>query len=493
MASEPSAPLAEMVAQWKELEGSEAKRFLDETVFPLVIAKVVPEERARHGLEGNDVRYPFMILTLGMSPQPLVLSLLIWRPRKVLLLVTAESRRFVEWVRRHTQRDLAWENVDVREVGDGDPARLYQEIMDAYERWGRPAMGAIDITGGKKGMGAAAAQASTILGFDVLYVDYARYLPDKRLPEPGTEYLTVLPNPLSVMGEIELGQAVALADSYEYGGAADILEALANRVPGASSLYYEVLGLICRAYQAWDALDLAPAGREMAEARRKLRQHGGSGGVRQLSILAAKDILLARQEEAIRILREGLPAKPVPLPLERLTDRKFLLALLGTLYHMALRREAVGRLDMAGLLWYRLLEMMEQARLAELGLDTSRPDYEGLAARIGITGEETLARFNEFSSMLNRPDTTDLPDQISLVAGYVLLSATGHPFCRDLRRLNDLVRSRNYGIYAHGYSFTGERNYQAFKSLALEIWEVFMNEAGIGKESSESLAFISLR
>ena len=492
MILEPAASLDERVAKWKELEGPEAKKFLDETVFPLVMAKVVPEERARHGLGGNEDRYPFMILTLGMSPQPLVLSLLVWRPRKVLLLVTAESRRFVEWVRRHTEPDLAWEGVDVREVGDGDPARLYQEIMEAYERWGRPGRGAIDITGGKKGMVAAAAQTSTILGFDVLYVD-ARYLPDKRLPEPGTEYLTVLPNPLSVMGEIELSQAVALADNYEYRGAADILEGLANRVPGTASLYYEVLGLICRAYQAWDALDLASAGRQMAEARRKLRQHGREGGVRQLAALAAKDPVLARQEEAIRILQERLPAKPVSLPLDHLTDPGFLTALLGTLHHMALRREAVGRLDMAGLLWYRLLETMEQARLAQLGLDTSRPDYDALAGATGMTREEIQARFNELSGRLNRSATTGLPEQVSLVAGYVLLAATGRPLCRDLSRLNDLVRLRNYSIYAHGYSFTGERNYQAFKSLAMEMWESFAGEAGIGKEDLEGLAFLSLR
>jgi len=475
------------------LEGREAKEFLDEIVFPAEAAKVVREERARYGLEGKDTPYPHMILTLGMSPQPLVLSLLIWRPRKVLLLVTAQSRSYVEWVRRHTEKELAWENVDVREVGDGDPARLYQEIMDAYERWGRPAHGAIDITGGKKGMGAAAAQAATIIGFAVLYVDYARYLPDKRLPEPGTEYLTVLPNPLLVMGDIEVSQAVALTENHEYRGAADILEGLANRVPGAVSLYYEVLALICRAYQAWDALDLASAGPEMGRARGKLRQHGREGGVRQLTALAAKDHLLARQEEAILVLQKNLPAEAVPLPLDRLTDPAVVKALLGTLYHMALRREAVGRLDMAGLLWYRLLEVMEQARLAQMGLDTSRPDYEVLAERIGVGRGELLERYSKLSAKLNRSGVTGLPDQISLVSGYVLLAAAGKGLCRDLNRLSDLVHLRNYSIYAHGYSFTGERNYRAFKKLAEEIRDVFMEEAGMDKKELDELAFISLR
>lgn len=46
-----------------------------------------------------------------------------------------------------------------------------------------------------------------------------------------------------------------------------------------------------------------------------------------------------------------------------------MLALLGSLYANALRREAQGRYDVAALLLYRCLELMSQRRLAGLGID----------------------------------------------------------------------------------------------------------------------------
>ena len=48
------------------------------------------------------------------------------------------------------------------------------------------------------------------------------------------------------------------------------------------------------------------------------------------------------------------------------------------LYHNALRREAQGKHDTACLILYRLLEWIEQHRLAGYKIDTRNPDYSGI-------------------------------------------------------------------------------------------------------------------
>lgn len=47
-----------------------------------------------------------------------------------------------------------------------------------------------------------------------------------------------------------------------------------------------------------------------------------------------------------------------------------------TMYENALRREKEEKYDMATLLFYRLLEMIEQRRLMNYDIFISRPEYE---------------------------------------------------------------------------------------------------------------------
>ena len=60
----------------------------------------------------------------------------------------------------------------------------------------------IDITGGKKSMVASAAIFGRDYNCNILYVDYDKYLPDLRRPEPGTERLTWVYRPTKDLPEI---------------------------------------------------------------------------------------------------------------------------------------------------------------------------------------------------------------------------------------------------------------------------------------------------
>ncbi len=481
------ADLEALIAQWMALPPQQAQGFYEEQVFPAVLREVVPRERQRWGLTEGTPGYETMVLTLGTSPEPLIISLSVWRPERVLLLATAESRSLVDRV--CAQTGLSWGQVDLREVDRTDPGPLYREIKDAYHRWGRPQRGAADITGGTKVMVAGAAMAASTLGFDVVYVGWGRYLSEQRRPYPGTEQVFRVSNPLVELGDLDFQTARAMADRRDYGGASGVLERLAGKAPGEASLVYRLWGALCRTYEAWDLLDLEAARRFAEEVRRLLDQHGR---LAQLEPLRGQEAFLAAQAEALDLLAQRLPRKAAALPVQDLTDPQLMSAVLSTIYHAALRREGSGRRDMAALLWYRLLEMLEQSRLAQLGLDTAVPDWEAFGQRVGRSEEELLAGLNEVRGRFKHRLLEELPSPVALVDGYELLAAVEEePLCVELGRLVHQVQRRNLSIYAHGYAFVSEQDLQDFRKLGEEILERFFRTTGWDRAAWDGLAFLT--
>lgn len=169
-------------------------------------------------------------------------------------------------------------------------------------------------------------------------------------------------------------------------------------------------------------------------------------------------------------------------------------ALMGTLYCNALRREQQNRLDMAALLLYRLLELVEQAALAVYGLDTAAPDYSKLS---GVQPDELSVRIAELHAKVykERHIPAGLPAPISLVDGYMILVALEDPLAHDLdwNRLRGLVEQRNYGIFAHGFDFIKENSYLEFKKLVREVTNRYLKRFNTTLEEMEKvLQFVSI-
>ena len=61
-----------------------------------------------------------------------------------------------------------------------------------------------------------------------------------------------------------------------------------------------------------------------------------------------------------------------------LKSKDLITALMFTMYQNGITRELQEKYDMATLLFYRLLEMIEQRRLAHYNLNVSRMDYENI-------------------------------------------------------------------------------------------------------------------
>lgn len=145
---------------------------------------------------------------------------------------------------------------------------------------------------------------------------------------------------------------------------------------------------------------------------------------------------------------------------------------------------------MATLLLYRLLEMIEQRRLAVYGLYVSRMDYKNIRynfeQRPDLEGQSPEDCFSQLKNDINdikkalygRVGNGYLPEQVSLLEGFVILQALGDPISRmengrhvdKLKRIRSMVYLRNNSIFAHGLGPVGKTNFEKFKKFAEEIF-----------------------
>ncbi|MGB4482884.1 MAG: TIGR02710 family CRISPR-associated CARF protein [bacterium] len=465
-----------------EEEAAEAARYYREEVFPLTCRLCV--ERERKKMAGKQIYG--LILTVGTSPEPLILSLLACQPQKALFLYTEDTERYLDDIINYVQ--LSPSRWDKRLVQKSDPRTIYQVVKEIWEQWGRRSDIAVDITGGTKSMTGGLALVGAFLGFELLYVDNERYLKEQRRPYPGTECLKVLPNPYTVFGALKEKNALELLRRQEFHGAGQILTELVEKVPDPRRFQY--LLALARAYEAWDGLNLKEACDQLGRAAAIAEKlHWGEA--------TDETIFLREQQKRVGHLAELLPAKPRESTLPLLQDREAVETLVFTLYHNARRRAAQGKWDAASFFLYRLLEIMEQRRLALYGIDTARPDYSLLP------GEGLLDKFNAVRQQIKFPRLEELPSPIALTDGYFLLEALADPLRLSAvptgkgvgihwGRFCSQIENRNYSILAHGFIFVSEEQYLNFKEMVEQILDLFCTVEGIdGEEAREKTWFLT--
>lgn len=92
-----------------------------------------------------------------------------------------------------------------------------------------------------------------------------------------------------------------------------------------------------------------------------------------------------------------------------------------------------------------------------------------------------------------------LPDQVSLLEGFILLYALGDPIVADkeghgidkLKRIRSMVFLRNNSIFAHGLGPVGINDFKKFQNFVLQMFERFCAIEKINyKEYQENMAWI---
>lgn len=490
--------LEEKLARLKELEeearkiidGAERERFYEEKILPL------SREVFLEKYQGETFEY--LILSVGESIEPIVLSISLLKPSHVLFICTDRSISNIERIKKF----IDYENMEFETVivGKNNPVQVYMGIKDWYFKRKNPENCAIDGTGGTKVMAMGCALAASILNLKVFYVnnEYDKYT---RKPIAGSEELIEVKNPYSVLGDLERNTAFKYFNSYNYQSAAQIFEKLRKSGIPEDSL----MEGMSKGYALWESLEFDEAAEYLETAYQILSKNldrgiddGTGWGEKELNILKSqikwvKGFSQVYKEKTIgkdsgEIFLESDCAEPMML----------------FLYENGMRRSYEKRYETASLLMYRVIEMIEQLQLYKnYKLVTANPDYSKLPVNEEILINEVNSIYKKVLEKDYKP--VELKTEIPLFDGYVLLAALndvlfdaypakGKITKTDiLKKIRKRLLSRNNCILAHGFRRISEDDFMKIKEVADELLTAYFNGRPEFASLKETARFLTIK
>lgn len=476
-------------AEWKALaRQTEAQRLVAEEYYEKNLMGLIAESYIERNsdLVVEEVRY--LVMSVGTSYEPLVLNIKLLNPEKILFLYTEKSAGILDKIVDFCE--LSTTEYEKSLVNEVNPIDIYREIKKCYLDWKKPDKMYIDFTGGTKAMSAAAALAGALIDVQLIYAGTNDYLPDFRKPNPGSEQLFYIDNPLAIFGDLEIEKALVLFDRYNFAGAQEKLEVLKEDIPDPNlRTQLNFVYLLAKAYEAWDSLDFEEAYKYMCRLNKELfrdRMHKEFMLMNERSRLSKQEEILALLNEIPGLIKERRNA-------EILKDKDVIHALMFTMFQNAEIREYQEKYDMATLLFYRLLEMIEQCRLSQYNLFVSKMDYMAMRPDVRIAPEYTGTTKenvdtlkgnvgNIRAALFGGKGDSYLQEQVSLLDGFVILLALKDPIIYDgterggiilLKKIRTMVYLRNNSIFAHGLGPVGYDEYKRFSLFVTELFKGF--------------------
>ena len=482
--------LKAMTNEWMQLERKALKqRQIAEQFYDNNLMKLIEEDFIRRNQDKVLEEIEYMVVSVGTSYEPIVLNIRLLRPTKLLFLYTDRSESTLNKIIAYCE--LQPTDYEKRIVNAVEPLEIYREVKRAYILWNKPSRMYIDITGGTKTMSATAAMAGALIDVQLIYVASDDYLVDFRKPNPGSEHICYIDNPLAVFGDLEVDKAFTLFGKYNFVGAAEKLACLKECIP-EPDLRQELnfVFLLSKAYEKWDGLDFVPAYEAISKLQKELerdwRLHPEFLMMDMLPNIKRQTELLAHLKEIPKLISDK---KQMTI----LRDESLMIPLMFTMYQNAMTREYQEKYDMATLLLYRLLEMIEQRRLAHYNLWVSNMEYlkmkVNLRQRPELQGKEKQECFEWLREEVTRIKAelfrtnrnSYLPDQVSLLEGFIILEALGDPINKvvndnsihTLKQIRSKVQLRNNSIFAHGLGPVTQEDYVKFRDFVLKIFQSF--------------------
>ncbi len=170
-------------------------------------------------------------------------------------------------------------------------------------------------------------------------------------------------------------------------------------------------------------------------------------------------------------------------------------------------RESQQKYDMATLLTYRLLEMIEQRRLAKYNLFVSNMKYEEIhphrqrnALMVGMSGKDRMewlrVEVYRIRQELFKGHISEyLPNPVSLLDGFIILAALSDPIFENnpknritvLKQMRSKVYLRNNSIFAHGLGPVPKGDYARFRDFIGKIFERFCSVEKVDIEKMDKV------
>ena len=476
--------------EWMNLERTTFKqRAVAEEFYEKQLMKLITKEFVKNNKSKVAVPVKEMIFSVGTSYEPLVLSLNLFKPERVLFLYTDKSLPYLEKVIKMCR--LSMSCFVRKRVDENNPLDIYQEVKNIYLEWGKPRQIYVDFTGGTKAMSVAAAMASAMVDIQLVYIGSDKYMVDFRKPEPGSEFVQFISNPYEVFGDLEIEKALELVKEYNYAGACEKLVELIDKVPDPLvRQQLELIYFMVHAYEFWDDLKFEEALRQMKYLHKNLLRDSKRN--QRLVLLDFMDSI----ESQLLCLEKLTEMKTILKDkgnFEVLQSKEHIVPLMFTMYSNACVREKQAKYDMATLLWYRLLEMISQRRLALYNINVSQADYsnikmnrEKLPHYGTMDSRQQLEQYKqevyEFKVRLfGRQSSAYLPEQISLLEGFVqlcvlkdelMIQESVRPL-DQVKRIRYMVSLRNHSIFAHGLVPVEVEEYTKFKNFVTSLFRHF--------------------
>jgi len=399
-----------------------------------------------HGSKLERPCFKALISVLGFSWQPVALMAAWAKPQYLLLIGTPES--VTAKVGSETVTDaisrisgIAKDRFEFCQIDDFDEAAIYLKSRDFISKHNiRPHEIAVDPTGGKKSMSASVALAGFLSGAWIVYVDYAEYLADGRIPLAGTEFPRLLRNPLEVFGVLDFEKIREAFRRGNYEEASNLSDSLADRLYEPREA--EALGLMAKAYGAWHRFRIDEAVPALGKLAAHIERFAREGKWQWASEAITK---IRLQIPTVRNLSEvsvALKGGSKPESVEA--------AIPIILNHIASAERNVthAQISSAILLVYASLERYIDLCLWVLyGLIDEKPDYSKVSLNMDKFHEVGRRFFGK-----KYQKKKDLPSPISLSSGVQLLAALRPDLVNErfFGRIQGLMNERNKCEFEHG-------------------------------------------
>lgn len=483
--------LEEKTNEWMNLpRTTQEERVAADDFYERELIKLIIKEFVKNNKEKKVEDVEYMIFSVGTSYEPLVLTLSLLKPKKILFLYTEKTENIIEKIVNICKLGSSRYSKSI--VNETDSLEVYREIKKAYIQWEMPRKLYIDFTGGTKSMSVAAAMAGAMIEVQLVYVGTEHYLQHFRKPYPGSERICFIANPYEVFGDFEIEKAMNLFQQYDYAGASERLGLLCEKVPDPLiRQQLRFIHLLSSAYEAWDSLDFSTAYKCMcclnSELQRDKKLYPKTVLMDQISQLQKQQLILSNLIEIPQLMIEKKN-------MDILKNHKYIVPLMFTMYKIADIREVQEKYDAATLMLYRLLEMIEQCRLARYEINVSKPEYteiqydfEQTPEYKGLNVQQCMEKYQEEvyrirTAIFKGQSGKFLPNHIALLDGFILLMALkdrlmfSEKYAKAIDKIKHtraMVYLRNNSIFAHGFSPVGIKEFESFKKFVLNLFEEF--------------------
>jgi CRISPR-associated protein (TIGR02710 family) len=471
----------------------EGRRYDQGTKFYLEHLVVECARRARAASPGLPAVVDLLVSTTGHSPRLAILAYLVLEPKRLVVIPSHDNGETVNTILQYVYQDgrLTLFDAFYRECSPTDPVQIYEVVRGVLTENQRHTGGAggetiIDITAGRKVMGASAALAAWQLDVKLCYLD-GDYVDGRAIP--GSDRVLLLDNPSELFGETAMTAARQAFTSGAFEAAQDRFEELAGRL--AQPALARFMSALSALYRDWCNVDMdaLPSAVErvnqtVGPARRELPPETVHAVYTQLGYL--------------QLLVDG--------------DRAALFLCFSLLSDHYRR---VGRHDFAALFSYRVLEACFTARLADLhsAFDGQKYTYANYEKKIELRAafRRLLDEVDNFKksaqeeldgSMRSTQKARELPNRPEVFGGAALLSAMGDPVAREaglstatqLHAFQGLTEARNKSVLAHGIQPVGVEVSERLHEVSLDVMRAYWTLSRPGEDLDgrlASLTFIS--